>query len=156
MKRDSRLSLALHILGHMGARPEDVLQSETLAAFHATHAVVVRRTLGLLRAAGIVSSARGHAGGWRLAQDPSQVSVADVYRALGERLDHSPATGPDNPPTCAIERALHGAWDEAVAKAETALLSRLSQVSIADLSGSFAKGLDRAHEHGSPAARPVI
>ena len=156
MKHDSKLSLALHILGHMGARPGDMLQSETLAAFHATHAVVVRRTLGLLRAAGIVTSARGHAGGWRLAQDPASISVADVYRALGEHLDPSPGAGPENPPTCAIERALHGAWDEAVAEAEAALLSRLSTVSIADLSGSFAAGLQTAHEHGSPAAPPVI
>jgi Rrf2 family protein len=156
MKRDSRLSLALHILGHMGARPDDVLQSETLAAFHATHAVVVRRTLGLLRASGIVTSARGHAGGWRLARDPASVSVADVYRALGERLDPAPGTGPQNPVSCAIERALHGVWDEAVAEAETALLSRLSKVSIAELSGSFAAGLGSAHEHGSPATPPVL
>lgn len=156
MKRDSRLSLALHILGHMGARPGEVLQSETLATFHSTHPVVVRRTLGLLRAAGIVASTRGHAGGWRLAADPAKVSIADVYRALGEHLDPAPGAGPDNPPTCAIERALHGAWDDAVSLAETALLSRLSQVSLADLSGSFAAGLSATHEHSSPAARPVL
>jgi Rrf2 family protein len=156
MKRDSRLSLALHILGHMGARPQDLLQSETLAAFHATHAVVVRRTLGLLRAAGIVTSARGHAGGWRLAQDPAKVSVADVYRALGERLDPAPGAGPHNPTTCAIERALHGAWDEAVVQAEAALLLRLSKVSIADLSGSVAASLSAQHQHGSPPRPPVI
>lgn len=150
MKRDSRLSLALHILGHMGARPDEVAQSETLALFHATHAVVVRRTLGKLRTAGLVSSARGHAGGWRLARDPAAISVADVYRALGERLDPSPGAGPENPPGCAVERALHGAWDEAVALAEAALLERLSKVSIADLSGSIAEGLAGMHQHGSP------
>lgn len=150
MKRDSRLSLALHILGHMGARPEDRLQSETLAAFHATHPVVVRRTLGLLREAGIVGSSRGHAGGWWLARAPETVSVADVYRALGERLDPAPGAGPENPPDCAIERALHGAWDAALADAEAALLDRLSKVSIADLSGSVAAGLAAGHQHGSP------
>ena len=150
MKRDSKLSLALHILGHMGTAPDQVMQSETLAMFHATHAVVVRRTLGILREAGLVASTRGHAGGWRLARDPAQVSVADVYRALGESLDPAPGKGPDNPPTCAIERALHGAWDQAVAEAEAALLDRLSKVSIADLSGSFAAGLAAAHQHSSP------
>ena len=156
MQRDSKLSLALHILGHMGAAPDDMVQSETLAAFHATHPVVVRRTLGLLREAGIVASARGHAGGWRLVKDPASVSVADVYRALGESLDPAPGKGPDNPPTCAIERALHGAWDQAVMAAQAALLERLSRVSLADLSGSFAAGPAEAHQHGSPSARPVI
>jgi Rrf2 family protein len=150
MKRDSRLSLALHILGHMGAQPDEVVQSETLAAFHATHPVVVRRTLGLLREAGIVASTRGHAGGWRLVKAPATISVADVYRALGENLDPAPGAGPDNPPSCAIERALHGAWDQAIAAAETALLDRLSKVSIADLSGSFSVALSKQHQHGSP------
>lgn len=156
MKRDCKLSLALHILGHMGAQPGLLVQSETLASFHATHAVVVRRTLGVLRDAGIVASVRGHAGGWRMVRTPDSVSVADVYRALGERIDPSRATGPDNPPTCAIERALHGAWDDAVSLAEMALLDRLSKVSIADLSGSIIQGAADAHQHGSPAARPVI
>jgi len=156
MKRDSKLSLALHILGHMGAQPDAMVQSETLAAFHATHPVVVRRTLGKLRQAGIVASARGHAGGWRLARAPGSVTVAEVYRALGERLDPAPGAGPDNPPTCAIERALHGHWDEAVALAEAALLDRLSKVSIADLSGRMVAGLAEIHQHGSPGPNPML
>lgn len=156
MKRDSKLSLALHILGHMGIRPGDWMQSQTLAAFHATHPVVVRRTLGQLRDAGIVESLRGHAGGWRLARDPAGLSVAEVYLALGEGLDPAPGSGPDNPPGCAIERALHGVWDAALAEAQSALLARLSKVSIADLSGSVAAGLAAAHQHGSPDADPVI
>lgn len=147
MKRGSKLSLALHILGHMGTAPEEMRQSDTLAQHHATHPVVIRRTLGQLREAGIVTSARGHSGGWRLARDPASVSVADVYRALGERLDL--AQGPDNPPTCAIERALHGSWDAAIAEAEAVLLARLSQVSIADLSGSYADAVTKAQMPGS-------
>jgi Rrf2 family protein len=35
-----------------------------------------------LRRAGIVVSQRGQSGGWRLATDPSEVSVADVIRAV--------------------------------------------------------------------------
>jgi Rrf2 family protein len=150
MKRDSKLSLALHILGHMGAHPDQLVQSETLAIFHATHPVVVRRTLGQLREAGIVSSTRGHAGGWRLARDPARVTVADVYRALGERLDAAPGKGPQNAPTCAIERALHGHWDAAVALAETALLQKLEGVSIADLAASVRDGLAAAHPQQPP------
>ncbi len=156
MKRDSKLSLALHILGHMGANPDQLLRSETLAAFHDTHAVVVRRTLGQLRAAGIVAATRGHAGGWRLARDPAGVSVADVYCALGERLDPTPGAGPENPPTCAIERALHGVWDAALAEAQAALLARLAEVSIVDLSGRLVDGLAAVHQHSSPDAHPMI
>lgn len=35
-----------------------------------------------LRRAGIVVSLRGQAGGWRLARDPAEVTVADVIRAV--------------------------------------------------------------------------
>lgn len=156
MKRDSKLSLALHILGHMGAAPDRPLQSEVLAGFHTTHPVVVRRTLGQLREAGLVLSAKGHAGGWRLAKPAAAITVADVYRALGEQLDPAPGTGPDNPPGCAIERALHGHWNRAVTEAETLLLDRLSKISIADLSGSLAQGAPRPHEQSSPRSRPMV
>lgn len=35
-----------------------------------------------LRRAGVVMSQRGQAGGWRMAQDPKDVTVADVIRAV--------------------------------------------------------------------------
>lgn len=160
MKRDSKLSLALHILGHMGLHPDRVARSEDLARHHATHAVVVRRVLGALREAGLVSSAKGHAGGWALARPAAAITIADVWRALGERLDPASGLGPDNPPTCAIERALHGTWDDALAAAEATLLDRLASVSIADLSGSMAAQgaipAACAHEPSSVARGPVV
>lgn len=160
MKRDSKLSLALHILGHMGLHPERVVRSEDLALHHATHAVVVRRVLGVLRDAGLVASAKGHAGGWSLARSATAITIADVWRALGERLDPASGIGPDNPATCAIERALHGTWDTAIAAAEATLLDRLSTVSIADLSGSIAAHgaipTTDMHEPSSVARGPVV
>lgn len=156
MKRDSKLSLALHALGHIAAAPDAAMRSDDLARIGPTNPVVVRRVLGLLRDAGLVTSAKGHAGGWRLAKAADLITVADVYRALGERLDPAPGAGPNNPPTCAIERALHGHWDAAVSLAQAALLERLSKVSIADLSGSMDQGPSAKHQHGSPAAPPML
>jgi Rrf2 family protein len=130
MKRDGKLSLALHALGHM-ARATAPLTSEAIATHNGTHAVVVRRVLGRLREAGLVVSEKGHAGGWRLAQSPEAVSVADVYRALGERVLAPVSLGA--PPGCAIEAALHAAVDGALLEAEALLQARLSRVSLADL-----------------------
>ena len=48
MKRDGKLSLALHALGHMAAA-DGPLTSEAMAAHNGTNAVVVRRVLGRLR-----------------------------------------------------------------------------------------------------------
>ncbi|QPH54449.1 RrF2 family transcriptional regulator [Pontivivens ytuae] len=131
MKRNGKLSLALHALGHMARAGDGPLRSEDLAAHHQTNPVVVRRVLGVLRDAGIVSSERGHAGGWRLARAAEEVSVAEVYALLRERTfaaDPEAATSP-----CAIEARLHGVMAEAATAAEDRLRERLATVSIADL-----------------------
>ena len=136
MKRDSKLSLALHALGHMAATPDHALRSQDLALVQSTNPVVVRRTLGLLRVAGLVTSTKGHDGGWTLARPATQITVADVYRATNDPF-FAKSNGPDNPPHCAIERALHSTMDAALASAEAALTDKLATVTIADL----AKGI---------------
>ncbi|GAA5236251.1 Rrf2 family transcriptional regulator [Verticiella sediminum] len=65
MKRDSRLSSVLHALLRM-AEQDGPLTSETLARCLGTKPVVVRRSMGYLREAGIATSDQGHAGGWRM------------------------------------------------------------------------------------------
>ncbi|MEM9678637.1 MAG: Rrf2 family transcriptional regulator, partial [Pseudomonadota bacterium] len=105
MKRNSRLSLALHTLGHMAGQPDRVQTSAEIADHAGTNAVVVRRVLGRLREAGLLVSEKGHAGGWQLARAPSGITLADVYLALDERLV-SPAENTDAS-YCSVENALH-------------------------------------------------
>ena len=133
MKRDSKLSLALHALGHMANSPDAPLRSQDMARMGTTNPVVVRRVLGLLRLAGIVTSAKGHDGGWRLARPAKDISVADVYRAVGEPFFARPLPGPDNPAHCAIERALQATMQSALTRAESVLADTLAQQSIADI-----------------------
>ncbi|MEM8849370.1 MAG: hypothetical protein AAGE03_04965 [Pseudomonadota bacterium] len=59
MKRNSRLSLALHSLGHMAGGPDRMRISAEIAAAHAgTNPVVMRRVLGRLPAAGLLVAKR--------------------------------------------------------------------------------------------------
>ncbi len=81
MKRNSRLSLALHTLSHMAVEPDRVRTSVDIADHAGTNPVVLRRVLCLLRDAGLLTSETGHAGGWRLAKSPGSISLADVYPA---------------------------------------------------------------------------
>lgn len=62
MKRDNRLSSVLHALLHM-AEHKAPMTSEQLSQCLATNPVVVRRTMGFLRRAGIVTSGKGQTGG---------------------------------------------------------------------------------------------
>lgn len=137
MKRDSRLSSVLHALLHM-AEHEGPMTSEVLAKCMGTHPVVVRRTMGLLREAGLVTSGRGHAGGWRIAVDLGTVSLRRLHEILGEPAIF--AVGNRNAtPQCLVEQSVNAALDGAFAEAEALLLDRFAHVTLADLAADFAR-----------------
>lgn len=131
MKRDQRLSVALHVLLHMAERPGASMTSAEMAACAQTNPVVIRRTFAGLREAGIVSSVKGHGGGWSLARRLSDIHLEEIQRALGERLvTLAPA---DESPGCLVEQAVHQALDDAVAEATRVLDRRLATITLADL-----------------------
>ncbi|MGG6893161.1 RrF2 family transcriptional regulator [Rhizobium sp. BR 315] len=137
MKRDSRLSSVLHALLHMAGQDGPVT-SETLAQCMNTNPVVVRRTMGLLREVGIVSSAKGHTGGWTIAADLGAVTLRQLHEALGEPAVF--AIGNRNEtPECLVEQAVNSVLDDAFAEAEALLLKRFETVTLADLAVDFAR-----------------
>ncbi|PWK83486.1 Rrf2 family transcriptional regulator [Fulvimonas soli] len=137
MKRDSRLSSVLHALLHM-AEQDGPVTSETLALCLGTNPVVVRRTMGYLRQAGIVTSERGHAGGWRIHADLGSVTLRQLHEALGE-----PATfaigNRNETPECLVEQTVNAALEGTFAEAEALLLTRFSEITLADLASDFAR-----------------
>ena len=135
MKRNSRLSSTLHILVHMTETPEHALTSEQLATFIHTNPVVVRRTIAGLRDAGIVTSSRGHGGGWQLGRAPENISLAEISAALGETLLPF-GTEPESP-GCLVEQAVIAALDDFRVEAEKLLAEKLSRITLADLAADF-------------------
>lgn len=137
MKHDSRLSSVLHALLHM-AEHEGPMTSEVLARCLGTNPVVVRRTMGLLREAGLVTSDRGHAGGWRISADLSTVTLRHLHEALGEPAIF--ALGNRNErPQCLVEQSVNAALDGAFADAEALLLERFAGITLATLADDFAR-----------------
>lgn len=133
MKRNSKFSLALHALAHMDHSAGALTTSEEIAQHHETNAVVVRRVLGLLREADLVTSEKGHAGGWALARPSRNITVADVYRAVGESFFNSDSPGDELPEACAIQSRLQQVVDAALFDAEDLLIARLAKVTIEQL-----------------------
>ncbi|WP_425039764.1 RrF2 family transcriptional regulator [Primorskyibacter sp. S187A] len=132
MKRNSRLFLALHTLSHMASDPDRMRTSAEIAEHAGTNPVVVRRVLGRLREAGMLSSEKGHAGGWRLARDARDITLADVYLALDERMI---ATSEEtDPPSCSVELALQRRVAHVLEEIEESLVQKLSETSIATVS----------------------
>ncbi|OHV71296.1 MULTISPECIES: Rrf2 family transcriptional regulator [unclassified Mesorhizobium] len=140
MKRNSRLSSTLHILVHMAEAPDRALTSEELAGFIHTNPVVVRRTIAGLREAGIVTSSRGHGGGWQLGRAPDRISLAEISAALGETL--LPFSTEPESPGCLVEQAVIAVLDDFRLEAERLLAERLSHITLADLTADFRRRYD--------------
>ncbi|MEM6887407.1 MAG: Rrf2 family transcriptional regulator [Pseudomonadota bacterium] len=133
MKRNSRLSLALHTLGHMAVDPDRVQTSSDIAQHAGTNPVVVRRVLGRLREAGLLTSEKGHSGGWKLARSPREITLADVYLALDESLMGGGES--DHASECSVEHALHRKVTKVMKDIEVSLIQRLGETNISDVRG---------------------
>jgi Rrf2 family protein len=135
MKRNSRLSAVLHALMHMAER-EAPMTSDDLALCLDTNAVVVRRTMAGLRDAGIVQSGRGHGGGWHFARPLADISLLDIYNALGEPIvfQIGPAT---EMPGCVVEQSVNRVIGDALKDAEAILMARFAGTTLADLAADF-------------------
>jgi DNA-binding IscR family transcriptional regulator len=128
------------------AGQEGPVTSEVLAKAMDTNPVVIRRIMAGLRDQGYVRSEKGHGGGWTLACELSNVTMRDVYMALG-----SPALlaigNRAETPGCLVEQAVNAALSQAFEDAETLLLARFGQVTLAALSADLRK---RIKARGGP------
>ena len=144
MRRDSRLSDALHVLLHM-AEQDQPMTSEILSEAMRTNPVVIRRMMAGLRECGYVRSEKGHGGGWTLARDPSQLNLRDIYEALGEPSLLAIGNRTESP-GCLVEQTVNTALDGAFLEMEALLLKRLGEISLAALAADFRR---RSRKHRS-------
>ncbi|MEV3939192.1 Rrf2 family transcriptional regulator [Glycomyces sp. NPDC049804] len=133
MAANSRLTNAVHALAWMalaGRRGREVMTSEEIAASLATNPVIVRRSLGELRAAGLVVSRRG--AGWSLTRGPESITVLDVHEALG--AEPLFALHPSSPNLeCPVGQGIGPVLAEVYAAADAAVRRELADRTIADV-----------------------
>ena len=85
MAANSRLTIAVHALAWMALarqRGHDSMTSEQVAASVNTNPVVIRRSLGDLRRAGLVDVRHGAGAGWSMARAPEKITLLHVYDAV--------------------------------------------------------------------------
>ena len=131
---NTQFAVGVHSLTLLAAEPDGLLSSEEIADSTGANSVYVRRVLGRLREAGIVSSRSGVKGGWALQREPSYVTLGDVWRAI--QID-DPVLGLHVAnPRCeagqAIQRMLQGV-ERRVARA---LEDELDRTSVLDVLAS--------------------
>lgn len=131
----SRFAVAIHILAYLTLRQQTVASSSEIARSVNTNPVVVRRIISALREAGLVEVLQGVDGGARLARQPCETSLMEVYKAV----EHAPlfSVHPQPPNSgCRVGSCIKDALGEVFVKAENAMMSVLKEVTIQDV---FAK-----------------
>lgn len=131
MNKDTRLSDVLHVLLHLGQAKEPIT-SEVLAKSMGTNPAVFRRTMAGLREAGYVSAEKGHGGGWQLARSLDELSLLDVYMALG-RPTLFAFGNRDGHPGCQVQQRVNAVLADTMAQAEALFVQRFADVSLASL-----------------------
>jgi Rrf2 family transcriptional regulator, iron-sulfur cluster assembly transcription factor len=85
-----------------------------------------------LRRAGLVESARGRTGGYRLARPPSSITIAEIMRAVEEDVRMTRCGGEHGTPCLPGERCLtHSLWD-ALGSHITAFLEGVTLQTVVD------------------------
>lgn len=135
MASNNRLSRMLHVLIHMAER-DTPMTSEDIATMLTTNAVVVRRTMAGLRDKGYVTSEKGHGGGWRLVTPLSDMTLYDVYAAIGSPAVFALGMADDHP-RCLVEQAVNDKLEDALTEARALLFAKFSAISLADIAGDF-------------------
>ena len=114
------------------------MTSEEMATCLGTNPVLVRRVMAGLRERGYVASTKGHGGGWTISCDLAQVTLRDIYDAVGAPTVFAMGNRVEQP-GCLVEQAVNQSLATAFDEAEALLIARLGEVSLADLSARFSQ-----------------
>jgi Rrf2 family protein len=118
---------ALRALIELAGRPDgDPVSAEELGRRQEIPHGFLQAILADLRRAGIVLSQRGQSGGWRMAKDAAEVTVADVIRAVDGPLVSVHGTRPEAVSYNGAAEALQLVW----IAARSSLREVCEQVSI--------------------------
>lgn len=135
MAANSRLTIAIHVLTWMTLaqrRGQELLTSDQVAASVNTNPVIIRRSLGDLRRAGLVEVHHGAGAGWSLARAAQDISLLDVYDAVEQQpLFGMHRTEPNL--ECPVGRGIRPALDHVYGGVEQTLRRELRRTSIADM-----------------------
>jgi len=127
----SHFAVALHVLVLLGTEGDRPLNSDYLADSTGSHPVMIRRIVGQLRDAGLVTAQRGREGGFRLGRPAAEITLGQVYQAVeaGEIFarHHNPN------PACTVGQRINGLLCPVFSAAKAAVVERLAQKNLAEL-----------------------
>lgn len=128
---NTQFAVAVHVLTYLAGEGGRAVGSEELAASTSVTAVHIRKVLGPLRTAGLVSSRPGAGGGWTLGRAPDDISLADVWTIL---QGDDPVLGLHGPnPACPVGRGVQAALVDVDRGVAEVVRRQLSGTTVADV-----------------------
>ena len=130
MARSTRFPAAIHILTLLAIKKGQCCSSEWMAKSLGTNAVVVRRIVGMLQDAGIVTSQAGSQGGTKLAVEPETVNLKDIYDAVE---DESVFCMHDPHPKCPVACSVKNQVNDLLGQAEQRMKAELAGTRLSSI-----------------------
>lgn len=134
MQISSRFTIAIHIFACIDTFGEDhKITSDFLAASTNVNPVIIRKILLQLKAAGLITVARG-SGGASIARPLQEITFLDIYRAVecvgnGELFHFH-----ENPNTsCPVGRNIHLILDDKLRHVQEAMEGELAAFTLEDV-----------------------
>jgi len=132
MSTNSRFAVAVHVLTLMAWSDEESLKSDQMAVSVNTNPVVVRRMLCELAEGKLVVSQTGSTGGSRLARNPQQITLLDVYRTVESANVFS--LHPNRPShRCPVGSSIGTVLEGVRAEIDSAIEDVLARITIEDV-----------------------
>lgn len=132
MQFSSRLPIAVHILlAIVEFEGKEKTTSVFLANSVNVNPVIIRNTLGQLKAAGLVTVRAGE-GGSALAREPKDITLMDIFDAVEkqEELFHFH----ENPnPECPVGRNVHAVLDHNLFAIQEAMREKMQSITLQSL-----------------------
>ena len=132
MQFSSRLPVAVHILlAIVEFEGKEKTTSTFLAGSVNVNPVIIRNTLGQLKAAGLVTVKAGE-GGASLAKEPKNITLLDIFDAVEkeEALFHFH----ENPnPECPVGKNVHTVLDNKLFAIQEVMREKMKSVTLQDL-----------------------
>jgi Rrf2 family protein len=137
MNTSSQFIMATHVLVTLAfrqilANKKRVMNSDMLALSVNTNPVVIRRTIGMLKKAGLINSQSGPKGGAVLGKAAKDISLAHVYQAVEDSVLFHMHYGEPNQ-RCAVGKNIQASLCGVLEEAQQAITQTLDKKTIYDI-----------------------
>ncbi|WDF46153.1 Rrf2 family transcriptional regulator [Chryseobacterium sp. KACC 21268] len=133
---NTRFATAIHIMTLLAKDPQEWLTSDWLAGSINVNPVVIRKELGNLKKSGLVESRQGKDGGVRIAKNPEEVNVAEIYEAI----KNSEVLGKKNQnpnPLCSVGKDINKNLNQLFTETDDLVFQFLEGKKLSDFTHQF-------------------